>query len=187
MSIQVRIPEEIDDYKESLIAGLSVRELISSAVALGCGLPTYFILSDFNSSLATILTMIIVVPAFCLGFIRPQGYKFEKYLQIRIAAEFVPSKRSYSIELNKEPVPIEVLKYRKLALDFRAEYEREEVDAHQGTKKAKRAKKHRYTEYNNSHKSTEKDFERKRKAALACVKAARTDYRRKKCQKEKTA
>ena len=34
MSIEVRVPEEIKDYKESIIAGLSIRQLLCGGVAL---------------------------------------------------------------------------------------------------------------------------------------------------------
>ncbi len=37
MSIEVRVPEEIKEYKESIIAGLSVRQLICGGAGLLCG------------------------------------------------------------------------------------------------------------------------------------------------------
>lgn len=187
MSIQVRIPEEITDYKESIVAGLSLRELICGTIALGCGLPVYFLLSDYYQNLATILTMITVVPAFAVGFIRPQGYKFEEYVKIRLAAEFMPSKRSYKINTDLELIPYEVLKYRELALSLQAEYgEKEEENAHKSKAQKRRQKKHKYTECR-AYQSSKKDFERKRKAALISIKAARKSCSRKECKTQKAA
>ena len=48
LSIEVRVPEEIKDYKESIIAGLSIRQLACGAVAFVCGIPTFLILRNIN-------------------------------------------------------------------------------------------------------------------------------------------
>jgi hypothetical protein len=93
MSIEVRVPEEIKDYKESIIAGLSIRQLACGAVAFGCGVPTFLLLRNINMDLATYATMAAVVPAFCIGFIRKGGYTFEKYLKIKLKAVFGKNKR----------------------------------------------------------------------------------------------
>ena len=46
MSIEVRVPEEIADYKESIIAGLSIRQLICGGIALLCGIPTFLLFKN---------------------------------------------------------------------------------------------------------------------------------------------
>lgn len=89
MSIEVRVPEEIKDYKENIIAGLSVRQLICGGIALLCGIPTFLLLKNINMDIATYATMLVVVPAFCVGFIKKDGYTFENYIKIRMRSYFV--------------------------------------------------------------------------------------------------
>ena len=119
MSIEVRVPEEIKDYKESIIAGLSIRQLACGAVALGCGIPTFLLLRNINMDFATYATMVVVIPAFCVGFIRKNGYTFEKYLKIKLKAMFGRNKRTY-VTMGTAP-PIEVENYRAYYQQIMAE------------------------------------------------------------------
>ena len=112
MSIEVRVPEEIADYKESIIAGLSIRQLVCGGIALLCGVPTFLLLKNINSDLATYATMIVTIPAFCLGFIKKDGYNFETFLKIKLYAFFSKNQRGYETNIEKNILPIEVEQYR---------------------------------------------------------------------------
>ena len=123
MSIEVRVPEEIKDYKESIIAGLSIRQLACGAFAFGCGVPTFLLLRNINMDLATYATMAAVAPAFCVGFIKKNGYTFEKYIKIKLKAMFGRNKRTY--ETKGDLPPIEVGEYREV-LQKATEVEKDE-------------------------------------------------------------
>ena len=112
MSIEVRVPEEIADYKESIVAGLSIRQLVCSGIALMCGVPTFFIFKNINMDFATYATMAVVVPAFCVGFIKKGGYNFETYAKIRLTSFLSRSKRGYETNPDENSLPIETEKYR---------------------------------------------------------------------------
>ena len=192
MSIEVRVPEEISDYKESIVAGLSVRQLICGGAAFLCGIPTFMLLKDFNMDIATYATMIVVVPAFCVGFIKKDGYNFEHYLKIRLKAMFCRHKRSYETNPDANELPAEVEKYREAVQEYYRELEEAEENDKKikGTKNAppvasdflKRGEKLHFKKERKRNKSenrletdfievTKKSSKRARKAAFKSLKA----------------
>lgn len=192
MSIEVRVPEEIKEYKESIIAGLSVRQLICGGAALLCGIPTFLLLKNINMDLATYATMAVTIPAFCVGFIKKGGYNFETYLKIRLYTFLVKSKRGYETHIDRNSLPIEVEQYRQAIQTIMAE-EKENEDKKGGRKRAVHKEKqvsggtakttkteHDFIEV------TEKSIKRKRKAAYKSIKAtARSNRKKKSVQEEK--
>jgi hypothetical protein len=126
-SIEVRVPDEIMDYKESIIAGLSIRQLVCGGVALLCGVPTFFLLKGISEDLAMYTTMAVVAPAFLIGFIKKDGYTFEKYAKIRIYNFLSKSKRGY--ETNpQDSLPIEHEEYRQIVMEQLREKEKIELE-----------------------------------------------------------
>jgi len=125
MSIEVRVPEEIADYKESIIAELSIRQLVCGGIALLCGIPTFLLLRNINFDLATYATMIVTIPAFCLGFIKKDGYNFETFLKIKLYAFFSKNQRGYETNIEKNILPIDVEQYRQTIQKMMAEEEKE--------------------------------------------------------------
>ena len=200
MSIEVRVPEEIEDYKESIVAGLSVRQLVCSGIALLCGIPTFLLLKNINADLATYSTMIVVVPAFCVGFIKKDGYNFETYLKIRLYNLLSKSQRGYESNPDENVLPIEVEEYRRIIQGMQKE-ELKHKSVNDNTvitkkggeklvlfkKKSKsRAKATAKYEYDLAEISA-KSIKRKRKAAYKSIKAAEGYHREKKQKEEKTA
>ena len=176
MSIEVRVPEEIKDYKESIIAGLSIRQLICGAAAFGCGIPTFFLLKNINMDLATYATMAVAVPAFCIGFIKKGGYTFEKYIKIRLKAAFGVNKRKYEIKCTS--LPIEAEEYRRSCQEFLKEQAEQQENQRKGGKKDVYSKRKRNTaktqgknkrEYEIA-EITAKSTERARKTAYKAIK-----------------
>ncbi len=182
MSIEVRVPEEIADYKESIIAGLSIRQLVCGGIALICGVPTFLLLRNINSDLATYATMVITIPAFCLGFIKKDGYNFETFLKIKLYSFFSKNQRGYETNVEENILPVEVEQYRQTIEEMIAEEEKESMQ--QGKK---RGDKRVLSKTEQRHKSknkrktkpeydlveiTKKGTERKRKAAYKSIKAA---------------
>ena len=197
MSIEVRVPEEIADYKESIIAGLSIRQLVCGGIALLCGIPTFLLLKNINSDLATYATMIVTIPAFCLGFIKKDGYNFETFLKIKLYAFFSKNQRGYETNIEKNILPIEVEQYRQAIQEMMAEEEKEITQ--QGKK---RGDKRVFNKREQRHKSknkgkakpeydlveiTKKGAERKRKTAYKSIKAAAGNNRKEKQKKPKKA
>lgn len=195
MSIEVRVPEEIADYKESIIAGLSIRQLVCGGIALLCGVPTFLLLKNINSDLATYATMIVTIPAFCLGFIKKDGYNFETFLKIKLYAFFSKNQRGYETNIEKNILPVEVEQYRQAIQEMIAEEEKEIT--RQGKKRGdKRVLNKREQRHKSKNKGkakpeydlveiTKKGAERKRKTAYKSIKAATRNNRKEKQKKPK--
>ena len=197
MSIEVRVPEEIADYKESIIAGLSIRQLVCGGIALLCGIPTFLLLRNVNTDLATYATMIVTIPAFCLGFIKKDGYNFETFLKIKLYAFFSKNQRGYETNIEKNILPAEVEQYRQAIQEMMAEEEKEIT--RQGKKRGdKRVLNKREQRHKSKNKGkakpeydlveiTKKGAERKRKTAYKSIKAAAGNNRKEKQKKPKKA
>ncbi|MBQ8940894.1 MAG: PrgI family protein [Firmicutes bacterium] len=189
MSIEVRVPEEIKDYKESIIAGLSIRQLACGAVAFSCGVPTFLILRNINMDLATYATMAAVVPAFCIGFIKKGGYTFEKYLKIKLKAVLGVNKRKYQT-IGTSP-PIEVEEYRAYYQELAAEQTKQEeqqkgghkIVRTKGERNTKKVQRKKQREYEIAEIS-KKGYKRARKAAYKAIKKSTGVDRKEKFKKE---
>lgn len=91
MSIEVRIPKEITEYKEKILFGLSIRQLIcfSSAILLCVG--TYILLVNFLGLSKDIVSYIVIIeamPLLAAGFIKKNGLTFEKYAKLFLKHKF---------------------------------------------------------------------------------------------------
>ncbi|MBR1442878.1 MAG: PrgI family protein [Firmicutes bacterium] len=175
-SIEVRIPEEIMEYKESILMGLSVRQLVCGSIALAVGIPTFFLLKGISEDLATYATMVVVIPAFLVGFIKKDGYNFETYFKIRLYNFFAKSKRGYETEL-QDGLPIDVEEYRAIMQEINSEDNvkkgsEKSVRSNSKTKKAKKL----YRPECEFIEVTEKSIKRKRKAAYKSIKAKARKY-----------
>lgn len=100
MSIEVRIPKEIKEYKEKIIFGLNLRQLISVLVGGIVCLGTYFIISPFvGADLASDIIIIEAIPIFAFGFIKVRSFNFETYAKIFIKHKLGKNKRTYENKL----------------------------------------------------------------------------------------
>lgn len=95
--IEIRIPKEITEYKEKFLFGLTVRQCVSVAAALGIGIPLYIFGKDFlGEDLTSWLVILIVVPIFGFGFIKYNGMTFERLIAVVFRQKFAePQKRKY--------------------------------------------------------------------------------------------
>ena len=191
MSIEVRVPEEIKDYKESIIAGLSIRQLACGAFAFGCGVPTFLLLRNINMDLATYATMVAVAPAFCVGFIRKGGYTFEKYLKIKLKAVFGRNKRKYETVGTAPPIEVEEFRayYQALAAEQAKSEEQQKggnkVVHTKGERNTKKVQRKKQREYEIAEISKESN-KRARKAAYKAIKKSAGANRKEKRKKEET-
>src|SRR5450756_2720859 len=100
MAIEVRIPKEITEYREKILFGLSIRQLLSFAVALTVGVTTYLIVAKFwGDDVAGYLVIFEVMPIFAVGFIRKNGFTFEAYVGQMLRHTFGVSRRRYQTSL----------------------------------------------------------------------------------------
>ena len=105
MSIEVRIPKEIKDYKEKIIFGLSFRQLISVAIGGVVCLGTYFIFKKLlGSNIASDIIIIEAIPIFAFRFIKIKGLNFEKYVKLLIKHKFSTKKRIYETKVKNETI-----------------------------------------------------------------------------------
>lgn len=85
--VKVRIPKDIiNDYKEKILFGLSIRQLVSLAIGLPIVILVNFYLSQIslNSDLKSIILFVVVLPIFLFGFYKKRGMYFEQYIVLFI-------------------------------------------------------------------------------------------------------
>ncbi len=207
MGIEVRVPDEIEDYKEKIIAGLSVRQLVCLGTGIVCAVPTFLLLRNISLDLATYVSMAVCVPAFLMGFVKPGGYNFETYFKIRVLYMLSKTKRGYETDMTENIMPAEVERFRRDIQKYhREEAIRKIAEASSGkfiflnvkkrgvksvckkTEKSKsRKNKIRKTAESDFIEITKKSCQRKRKAAAKAIKAAARSHRAKKQKNKKTA
>jgi hypothetical protein len=91
--IAVRIPKEIRDYKEKLIFGLNLRQLIATVLALGMCVPLYLFGRKYvGEDIISWVVIVIALPLVSLGFFRFNGMVFEKFVAC-VAKQMFFSKR----------------------------------------------------------------------------------------------
>ena len=97
--IVVRIPEEIRKYKEKLMFGLTVRQLLAVALALVICVPLYFFGRGRISE--ELLSWVVIIVAFALasiGFFSFHGMPMEKFALAFLRFYVYPCKRKYKAE-----------------------------------------------------------------------------------------
>lgn len=96
MSIEVRVPAEITEYRGKILFGLTGRQLLSSAVGLAVGGIGYVLsLPVLGTDNSSSVAMLLAAPFFAFGFIRPQNYSLEEYLKIIFAHRMMCCKYHY--------------------------------------------------------------------------------------------
>lgn len=95
--IEIKIPKEITEYKEKFLFGLTVRQCISVAAALGICIPLYIFGKKFlGDDIVSWLVLLIAVPVFGFGFIKYNGMTFERLVAVIFRQKFrEPQKRIY--------------------------------------------------------------------------------------------
>lgn len=166
MSIEVRVPKEITEYKEKILFGLTIRQLLCFILAIVLGLGSYFLVSRFaGTQVAGYVVIIEVLPIFATGFFKKNGFTFEQYVKLILRHKLGQNKRKYQTELS-----LNILKQNK-----------EEV------KNAKKStsKKNIDTEHPCFGSS---EYERKRKlqAAMRSIEFAQKEFTRVKQEAKKT-
>ena len=98
--MEIKINKEIKDYKESMFFGLSMRQFVCSALAVGAAVGTYFGLKDLvGKEMVSWLCIIIAAPFAAAGFFKYNGMTFEQFALAAIRSELLATgKRVYKSE-----------------------------------------------------------------------------------------
>jgi hypothetical protein len=128
--IEKKIPAEIRAYQSKLIAGLSVRQIISLTAASLIGVPLgIFGQKYISSDILMWLIILFSAPILAWGFLTFQDMRFEEYLTAILRFTFLPQKRVFEntdynlcLALRKECLEEEIIEQRVAS----GEYERGE-------------------------------------------------------------
>lgn len=121
MSIEIKIPKEINDYKTRSYFGFSLRQFICIVLTLAINIPTYFFISKYlGSELASWVVILISIPMVLTGFLKYAGLPFEKFIIAFLRTTFLyPQRRIYKTEnrfqtyLDRKEDRNEISKYSK--------------------------------------------------------------------------
>lgn len=88
--MEIRINKEIKDYHESLFFGLSFRQFLCSAAALGVAVGIYFGFRDIvGKETVSWLCIVCAAPIAAAGFFQYHGMNFEEFIAAYIKSEFL--------------------------------------------------------------------------------------------------
>ena len=118
--IEKKIPAEVRAYKSKLVAGLSVRQVISLGAAILIGVPLGVFGYKFLSSDIVMWAVIVIsAPILAWGFLTFQDMPFEEYMKWFVRFTFLPQKRVYEntqdnlfIQLRNECLEEEIIRQR---------------------------------------------------------------------------
>lgn len=95
--IEIKIPKEINEYKEKFLFGLTVRQFISVAVALVVCVPLFLFGKEiFGDDLMGWVIILVAAPIFGYGFFNFNGMPFEQFVMVLYRQKWAePQKRKY--------------------------------------------------------------------------------------------
>lgn len=164
MSVEVRIPKEITDYKEKILLGMSIRQLICSVISGAIGIILFLLLkSIFGMNVTGYIVIIAVMPILAIGFIKPNGFTFERILKMMLKHFLIKSKRQYKTDLQ-----LNFIGEVQSDVEFKKKRGKEE----KRTRKLSESKK----EYE-GFESTKKGRKRRTKEAKKEIKRARKEFK----------
>lgn len=90
--MEIKVNKEIKNYKESIFFGLSFRQFLCSALALGAAVGVYFALSNvLDKETVSWLCIVCAAPIAVTGFFQYNGLNFEKFVWAVIKSEILLS------------------------------------------------------------------------------------------------
>jgi len=92
--MEVKVPREVRKYEESVMLGLSFRQFICSAVAVGIAVLAYFGLRDYlgNEGVSWVC-IIVALPIALIGFVTYHELTLEHFALAWIKSEMLMPKR----------------------------------------------------------------------------------------------
>ena len=100
--MEIKIPKEIREYRESIFFGLTTRQFICSLLALGVAVGVYFLLQPYvGTEEIGWMCILAAAPFAACGFFRYHGMTAEQFLWAWVKSELLyPKKlvfRSYNV------------------------------------------------------------------------------------------
>lgn len=97
MAIEIKIPKEIKEYKETFLLGLTVKKFVSLAIALLICVPLYVFGKNFMPEEMVSWAVIIVgAPILGVGFITYHNMTFTQLARRFFDMTFHPQRRKYT-------------------------------------------------------------------------------------------
>lgn len=96
MAIEVKVPKDIKEYKEKIIAGMSMKQLVSVSIAIVLNITLSVVLIKFmglSMDIASWVMIICSIPIVSFGWFKKNGLSFDKYMKCLIRYHFSPGKR----------------------------------------------------------------------------------------------
>ena len=94
IAIEIKINKEIRRYKESIFFGLTFRQFICSALALGAAVWVYFTFKTaLGEEAVSWVCILAAVPVAAAGFFKYQGLPLEKFIVAWVKSEFIRTGR----------------------------------------------------------------------------------------------
>ena len=95
MSLETRIPKEINDYREKIVFGLSGRQLASVAVAVAVVGVTALVMHYLLGLDLRVIEYVLILeamPIIAVGFLRPKSLDFEDFAAVWYHHRFGPKR-----------------------------------------------------------------------------------------------
>ncbi|MDL2287955.1 PrgI family protein [Oscillospiraceae bacterium OttesenSCG-928-F05] len=93
-SIEIKVNKEIRRYKESIFFGLTFRQFLCSAVAVGAAVAVYFGFREtLGNEAVSWVCILAAVPVAAAGFFKYQGLPLEQFIKTWIESEFIRAGR----------------------------------------------------------------------------------------------
>lgn len=88
--MEIKIPKEVRHHKETIFFGLSTRQFVCSALAVGVAVGTYFFLKTIiGGEPASWVCILAAAPFAFAGFYRYHGLTFEQFAWAFVKSQFL--------------------------------------------------------------------------------------------------
>lgn len=88
--IEIKIPKEIRQHKESIFLGLTGRQFVCSALAVGVAVAAYLVVSGLaGKEAASWVCILLAAPVAVAGFFHYNGMTLEQFVAAYIKTEFL--------------------------------------------------------------------------------------------------
>lgn len=89
-TIEIKIPKEVRQHKESIFFGLSVRQFICSALAVSVAAGLYLLCGNtIGKETASWLSILTAAPFAIAGFFTYNGMSFEQFVWVFLKSEIL--------------------------------------------------------------------------------------------------
>lgn len=88
--MEIKIPKEVHQHRETIFFGLSTRQFLCSVLALGVAVGVYFSLKGLTGQeTASWLCILSASPVAAAGFFRYNGLTFERFVWAFLKSQFL--------------------------------------------------------------------------------------------------